>query len=165
MANKASAKKKSAEPPGGDGVVCRNRHATRRYDVLEKFEAGLVLSGSEVKSLRLRHGDIEGAYAALRGDEVFLHQMHVGPYEQANVFAHETKRSRKLLLHRREIEKLRGRLTMRGLALVPLQVYFKNGFAKVELGLATGKKDHDRRQQLKEQEANREAQAAMRQKR
>lgn len=133
-----------------------------RFEVHERFEAGLVLIGSEVKSLRARHGDVEGAYASLLGDEVFLHQMHIGPYAQAGVFGHETKRTRKLLLHRREIERLRGRLTMRGFTLIPLQVYFKNGHAKVELGLATAKKAADRREELKRRVQLREAEAAIR---
>lgn len=142
-------------------LVCQNRRAAHRYHLEGRIEAGLVLAGSEVKSLRERRADIEGAYAGLQGDGLYLHGMHIGPYAQATVFKHEAKASRKLLVHRRELEKLRGQLTQRGYTLVPLRLYFKGGWAKVELALAKHKDQRDRRQEIRAQAAEREAKAAM----
>jgi SsrA-binding protein len=151
---------KSAVP--GEKLVCTNRKATQRFDIEERYEAGIVLTGSEVKSLRDRRADLEGAYASLQGDEVYLHKMHIAPYAQAGpYFGHEPKQTRKLLLHRGEIERIRGKLSIRGYTLVPVRIYFKNGWAKVELGLAKGKRLVDRRQELKKKAADREAAAAM----
>src|SRR5262245_56444575 len=130
-----TASKKKAAKAQGELLVCSNPKATKRYEIEERLEAGMILMGSEVKSLRARRADLEGSYAALERGEIYLHQMHIAPYEQAAAFGHEPKRTRKLLLHRREIEKLEGRLTMRGYTLVPTRVYFKNGRAKIELGL------------------------------
>ena len=141
--------------------MCRNPRALKSYDIEERLEAGLVLMGSEVKSLRARRADLEGAYASLEGNELFLRNMHIAPYEQAGVFGHEPKRTRKLLCHRREIERLRGLLAHRGYALVPLQVYFKNRRAKVELGLGKGRKLHDDRESIKRKLDLREARSAM----
>ena len=147
--------------PGMELLVCRNPKAAQRYDIEERYEAGLVLYGSEVKSLRERRGSLEGSYARIDADELFVYGMHIAPYEQAGHAGHETLRRRKLLVHRREIEKLRGRLTTRGYALVPLQVYFKNGVAKVQLGLGRGKKKGDDREAIRRQEDLKEARAAM----
>ncbi|MGB5683317.1 MAG: SsrA-binding protein SmpB, partial [Polyangiales bacterium] len=127
----------------------------------ERLEAGLVLYGTEVKSLRARRANLEAAFCRIDGDELFLYGMHIAQYEQGGHAGHETQRRRKLLVHRREIEKLRGRLTTRGMALVPLQVYFKNGVAKVQLGLGRGKKKGDERESIKRQEDLKEARAAM----
>ena len=121
----------------------------------------MVLYGTEVKSLRARRANLEGAYCRIDNDELFLYSMHIAPYEQGGHAGHETQRRRKLLVHKREIEKLRGRLTMRGYALVPLQVYFKNGVAKVQLGLGRGKKKGDEREAIRRQEDLKEARAAM----
>jgi SsrA-binding protein len=143
-------------------LVCRNPMAAKRYDIEERLEAGMVLYGTEVKSLRARRGNLEAAYCRIDADELFLYGMHVAPYEQGGHAGHETQRRRKLLVHKREIEKLRGRLTMRGYALVPLQVYFKNGVAKVQLGLGRGKKKGDDREAIRKQEDLKEARAAMR---
>ncbi len=143
-------------------LVCRNPKAAKRYDIDERLEAGMVLYGTEVKSLRARRGNLEAAYCRIDADELFLYGMHIAPYEQGGHAGHETQRRRKLLVHKREIENLRGRLTMRGYALVPLQVYFKNGVAKVQLGLGRGKKKGDERDAIRKQEDLKEARAAMR---
>ena len=142
-------------------LVCRNPKAAKRYDIEERLEAGMVLYGTEVKSLRARRANLEGAYCRIDDDELFLHGMHVAQYEQGGHAGHATQRRRKLLVHRREIEKLRGRLTTKGYALVPLQVYFKNGVAKVQLGLGRGKKKGDDREAIRRQEDLKEARAAM----
>ena len=142
-------------------LVCRNPKAAKRYDIEERLEAGMVLYGTEVKSLRARRANLEGAYCRIDNDELFLYSMHIAPYEQGGHAGHETQRRRKLLVHKREIEKLRGRLTMRGYAFVPLQVYFKNGVAKVQLGLGRGKKKGDDREAIRRQEDLKEARAAM----
>jgi SsrA-binding protein len=147
--------------PGMDLLVCRNPKAAQRYDIEERLEAGMVLHGTEVKSLRNRRANLEAAFCRIDNDELFLYGMHIAPYEQGGHAGHETQRRRKLLVHRREIEKLRGRLTSRGMALVPLQVYFKNGVAKVQLGLGRGKKKGDDREAIKRQEDLKEARAAM----
>ena len=148
--------------PGMEFLVCRNPKAAKRYDIDERIEAGMVLYGTEVKSLRARRGNLEAAYCRVDADELFLYGMHIAPYEQGGHAGHETQRRRKLLVHKREIENLRGRLTMRGYALVPLQVYFKNGVAKVQLGLGRGKKTGDERDAIRKQEDLKEARAAMR---
>ena len=156
---KGKKSKKKGHP--GELLVCSQPKAHQRYDIEERIEAGMVLVGSEVKSLRARNADLEGSYASLSNDELWLHKMHIAPYEQAAAFPHETKRPRKLLLKAREIEKLRGRLTQRGYTLVPLKVYFKNGYAKVQLGLGKGKRTIDRREDLKKKADMREARQAV----
>jgi SsrA-binding protein len=147
--------------PGMELLVCRNPKAAQRYAIEERLEAGMVLYGTEVKSLRARRANLEGSYCRIDGDELFLYGMHIAPYDQAGHSGHETQRRRKLLVHRREIEKLRGRLATRGYALVPLQVYFKSGVAKVQLGLGRGKKKGDDRESIRRQEDLKEARAAM----
>lgn len=145
----------------GEFVVCRNPKAAARFVIDERLEAGMVLTGSEVKSLRARKADLEGAYARIDNGELYLHKMYIGPYAQATAFAHEPKRSRKLLAHKHEIEKLTGKLAVRGYTLIPLQVYFKQGRAKVELGLAKAKDMGDKREDIKRKVDLREAKAAM----
>jgi len=157
----AKGKGKAGGKPEGEVLVCRNSKALQRYDVEERIEAGMVLEGSEVKSLRARQGDLDGSYASIDRGELWLHKMHIAPYAQATAFAHETRRSRKLLAHRHELEKLSGRLTMRGYTLVPLRVYFKNGRAKVELGLARAKTVGDNRESIARELDKREARDAM----
>ena len=144
-----------------DLLVCRNPKAAKRYDIEERLEAGLVLYGTEVKSLRARRANLEASYCRIDDDELFLYGMHIAPYEQGGHAGHDPQRRRKLLVHRREIEKLRGLLTHRGMALVPLQVYFKNGVAKVRLGLGRGKKKGDDRESIRREEDLKEARAAM----
>jgi len=145
----------------GEILVCRNSKATQRFEIEEKVEAGMVLVGSEVKSLRARKGDLDGAYASVDRGELWLHHMHVGPYGHASSFAHETTRSRKLLVRTEQLRRLHGRLTTKGYTIVPLRVYFKNGYAKVELGVAKGKHAADKREDLKREIELREARSAM----
>lgn len=144
------------EPEAGRKIVCTNRKARHLFEILETFEAGLVLTGTEVKSLRAGHATMTDAYAELRDGEVFLHHFHINPYEQGNRFNHEPTRRRKLLLHKREINRLTGRTVEKGLTLVPLQVYFRRGYAKVEIALARGKKIFDKRQDIAEREMKRD---------
>jgi SsrA-binding protein len=153
--------KKPAKGESGELLVCRNTKTIARYVIDERIEAGMVLTGSEVKSLRDRKADLEGAYARVDRGELVLHKMFIGPYQQATAFAHEPKRSRKLLAHRHEIEKLTGKLATRGFTLLPLQVYFKQGRAKVELGLAKAKDVGDKREDIKRKLDLREAKTAM----
>jgi SsrA-binding protein len=148
-------------PPPGELMVCRNPKAAARYTIDERIEAGMQLTGSEVKSLRDKKADLEGAYAGIDRGELWVHKMYIGPYAQANAFQHEAKRSRKLLAHKHEIEKLTGKLAVRGYTLIPVQVYFKNGRAKIELGLAKAKDMEDKRQDLKSKIELREAKDAM----
>ncbi|MHC4974594.1 MAG: SsrA-binding protein SmpB [Planctomycetota bacterium] len=141
-------------------VVARNRRAFRDYAVEERFEAGLALLGPEVKSLREGKGSLAEGYAAFKGGELFLFDMHIPEYKHKGYALHEPLRPRKLLLHRRELRKLENTVTRRGFTLVPLQIYFLRGRAKVELGLAKGRKRHDKREAVKREEAKREARAA-----
>ena len=141
-----------ADPPRKS--ICRNRKAHFQYSIEETVEAGLVLTGSEVKSLRSGGANLGDAYAQVRGTEMFLHKAHIAPYVYAGRENHMPERVRKLLLHRREIHRLGGRLRERGLTLVPIEMYWKNGRAKVELGLGRGKKMHDKRQAIATREAD-----------
>jgi SsrA-binding protein len=152
---------KKGKSATGEQLICRNPKAERNFDVEERLEAGIVLTGSEVKSLRAKHADLEGAYAGLENMELFLFHMHIGPYKEAGRFGHEEKRRRKLLVHKREIERLTGRVATRGYALVPAKVYWKNGRAKVELVLGKGRKVHDDRESIKRELDLKEARAAM----
>ena len=153
--------KQQGKSQQGELLVCRNPKAQHDFDIEEKLEAGMVLQGSEVKSLRARRADLEGAYASMTGSELFLHGMHIAPYEQAGPFGHEPKRVRKLLVHRAEIQRLIGKLALRGYTLVPVSVYFKSGRAKVELALGRGKKREDRREDIRRDLDLREARDAM----
>ena len=147
-------------------VVATNRKAYHDYFIEEKFEAGIVLRGTEVKSLRDRRVNLQDSYASVKEDEVFLHHCHISPYSHGNIMNHEPLRTRKLLLHRKEINKLLGKTQQQGLTIIPLRIYFsKRGFAKIELGLAKGKKQHDRRESIKTREAGREVERAMKEKR
>jgi SsrA-binding protein len=126
-------------------TVARNRRARHEYHILETWEAGLVLTGTEVKSLRSGKANLSDAYAIVTNGEVFLLNLHISPYEQGNQFNHDPTRTRKLLLNRREIRKMIGAVERQGLTLIALELYFKKGKAKVEIGLAKGKKLHDKR--------------------
>jgi SsrA-binding protein len=141
--------------------VARNPKATHDYHILDTWESGIVLTGTEVKSLRGGKASIKEAYGRVRNGEVFLEGMNITPYEQGNRYNHDPVRSRKLLMHRREIEKLIGAVEQRGLTLVPLELYFKNGKAKVALALGRGKKLHDKREDLKRRAAERETARAV----
>ena len=136
----------------------RNKKARHNFAILDTIEAGLVLEGSEVKALRQGKGNIDEAFARLRGEEVFLYNMHIGPYEQAGQFGHDTRRTRKLLLRKREIRRVLGKAADKGHTLVPLAVYFKRGWAKVELGIARGKREFDKREDLKKRDHQRDIQ-------
>lgn len=142
--------------------VARNPRATHDYHILDTWEAGLVLTGTEVKSLRQGKASIKEAFGLVRGGEVWLEGMNITPYEQGNRYNHPPVRPRKLLMHRREIERLVGAVQQKGLSLVPLEVYFRKGHAKVVLALGRGKKMHDRREDLKRRIADREMARAVR---
>jgi len=152
------AKKRKRKAAPGD--VATNRQATFRYNLLETFEAGIVLQGSEVKSLRNGSVQLKDAYAEVRDGEVWLRNMHIAPYEPARE-NHDPERPRKLLLHRREIERLVGKTAERGLTLVPTRVYFKGPRAKIELALAQGKDLYDKRRSIKDREQRREMERAV----
>ena len=146
----------------GDKVVATNRKAFHDYFIEERYEAGIMLQGTEVKSLREGRVNLQDSYASVRGSEVFLHQCHISPYSHGNIMNHDPTRVRKLLLHKTEIHKLLGKTQQKGLTIVPLRIYFtKRGYAKVELGLAKGKKLYDRRETIKSREAGREVQRAI----
>jgi SsrA-binding protein len=152
----AKRKKRKAAP----GDVATNRQAGFRYHLLERFEAGIVLQGSEVKSLRDGAVQLKDAYAEVRDGELWLRNMHIAPYSPARD-NHDPERPRKLLLHRREIERLIGKTAERGLTLVPTRVYFSGPRAKVELALAKGKDVHDKRRSIKDREQKREMERAL----
>jgi SsrA-binding protein len=145
----------------GPKAVVTNRKARRDYQVLETLEAGIELKGTEVKSIRLGHVSLGESYGRVEGREVYLHEMHIEPYEFGNQFNHDPVRRRRLLLHRREIDWLRGQVQLQGYTLVPLRIYFKRGRAKVALGLCRGKHQQDKRETLKRRTAEREAQRAI----
>jgi SsrA-binding protein len=140
----------------GHKVVATNRKARYNYEILDTFEAGMVLRGSEVKSMRAGSVQLKDSYATIRDGEVWLENTHIAPYSFAEHGGHDPERPRKLLLHRREIDRLFGRIREEGLTLVPLQVYFTEGKAKVELGLARGKRPHDKRRAIVERQQKRE---------
>ncbi len=139
-----------------DETVATNREARHNYHILESFEAGIVLQGSEVKSLRDKKANLKDSFARIDEEEIFIYNMHITPYPQAGRFAPEPKRKRKLLIHKSEIKKILGRLTQKGLTLVPLKIYFKKGMAKVEVALAQGKKLYDKREDIKRRDSDRE---------
>jgi SsrA-binding protein len=152
---------KKGKRKAAPGDVATNRQASYRYHLLEKWEAGLVLEGSEVKSLRQGGVQIKDAYAEVRDGEVWLRNLHIAPYEPAARESHEPERPRKLLLHRREIERLIGKTAEKGLTIVPTRIYFKGPRAKVEIALARGKELHDKRRDLKAKEQRREIDRAL----
>ena len=149
--------KRKASP----GDVATNRQASYRYELLDKVEAGIVLRGTEVKALRESGAQLKDAYATIDDGEVWLHNLHIPPYKPASRDNHPPERPRKLLLHKREIERLVGRIHERGLTLVPTRIYFSNGRAKVELATARGKDRFDKRQAIKEREMKRDLERAL----
>jgi SsrA-binding protein len=157
-ATMASTKKNEDE---GVKLICRNRRAFHEYAISDTLECGIVLKGTEVKSLREGAANLEDAYAKLDAGEVWLIGSDIPEYTMGNKLNHKPKRPRKLLLHRREIAKFAGKASQRGFTLVPLRMYFKNGMAKVELGVARGKQQHDKRQDQKKAEAQRDIKRAM----
>jgi SsrA-binding protein len=149
----------------GRNVVASNRRARYEYEILDRVEAGIALLGPEVKSLRAGKASLSEAWADVRNGEVWLVGCHVAPYEQAGRENPEPRRDRKLLLHRAEIARLAGRVSERGLTLVPLELYFRAGRAKVELALARGKRSHDKREAIARRESERDLQRALRRRR
>jgi SsrA-binding protein len=148
----------------GDGykVIAENRQARFEYEILETFEAGIELVGTEVKSVRAGKANLRDGFALIRNGEVWLHNVHISPHDTASqYFNHDPRRTRKLLMHRQEIRKLIGKVEQQGLTLVPLKMYLKRGWVKISLALARGKKLHDKREDLKQKQAKREMQRAM----
>ena len=154
-------KKPSKNEASGIRLVAQNRAASYNYHLLEKMEAGMVLTGTEVKSLRAGKANLREAYAEVRGSGVWLVNCHIPQYLPGGPFNHEPLSRRRLLLHKQEIEKLMGKTQQKGLTLIPLRIYFRDGIAKCELALARGKKDWDRRQSEREKETRREVDQAM----
>ncbi len=142
-------------------VVCVNRRARFEYFIEESFEAGLALVGSEVKALRDGKAQLTDSYGRIGKGEAFLHKAHINPYGASSGLNHEPTRTRKLLLHKREILRLTGKVKERGLTLVPLRIYFKNGLAKVEMALARGKKAYDKRDSIRRKEVRREVERSL----
>jgi SsrA-binding protein len=145
----------------GEKLIASNKKAFHEYHVLEKHEAGLALTGTEVKSLRDRGATLKDAYVIFKNGEAFLFGAHISPYTHGNRENHDPERTRKLLLHRREIEKLQTQVTEKGLTIVPLRLYFKGGRVKAEVAVVRGKKLYDKRETEKKKEADREAAVAM----
>jgi SsrA-binding protein len=158
----AGAKGKGGAAEAGVKIIAENRKARAAYSVDEKVEAGLQLSGSEVKALRAGTANLSDAYALPKGSELFLLNAHIGVYNPSSFFTHEPLRGRKLLMHREEIDRWTAKVRERGYSIIPLLLYFKNGRAKVELGLCRGKTHEDRRQDIKERETKREMDRALR---
>jgi SsrA-binding protein len=145
----------------GQKLVASNRKAFHDYFIMDKFEAGMVLAGTEVKSIREGRINLKDSYAAIKDGEAFLFNCHITPYSHGNRENHEPTRARKLLLHRQEIRKLIGKTQEKGLTLIPLRVYLTRGRVKIELGVARGKKDYDKRETERRKEVDRETRAAM----
>ena len=137
-------------------LLATNHKALRDYEILERFEAGVMLVGTEIKSIRRRHVSLEDGFARIEEGEVILYNMHVNPFEEGGRYNVEPKRQRKLLLHRQQIKRLHGLLSQRGVTLVPLRLYLKNGFAKIELAVGKGKKLYEKRDTIREREISRE---------
>jgi SsrA-binding protein len=151
--------------PGGTRLITENRRARHDYQLLERVEAGLVLTGTEVKSLRQGHATLQRAFAELRDGEVWLVGAHIPEYAQGNMANHDPDRDRKLLLRRREIDSLLGKVQQRGLTLVPTKLYFKDGRVKIEIALARGKEARDKRRDIAERDARRQIDRAMKERR
>jgi SsrA-binding protein len=147
-----------------DSTIAQNRRARHDYEILARYEAGIVLSGSEIKSVRAHNVQLLGSYARIKNGEVWLQDAHIAPYLNAGYAGHDPTRDRKLLLHKKEIAKINELLGERGLTLVPLAMYFKRGKAKVELGVGRGLKRYDKREKLKERDEQRDMQQALKNK-
>jgi SsrA-binding protein len=142
-------------------IICNNKKAYHNYFIEEKFEAGMVLTGTEIKSLRLGNANLNDSFAIVRNGEAFLNNLHISPYDFGNRENHDPDRMRKLLLHKKEIAKLFGKIREQGYSVVPLRLYFKKGLAKVEIGLAKGKKLYDKREVMKEKDQKRDMSQAL----
>ncbi len=145
----------------GEKLICNNKKAYHDYFIEEKFEAGLVLQGTEVKSLRAGMANLNDSFMMVRDGEAYLHNLNISQYAFGNRQNHQPDRNRKLLLHRREIDRLYGRIREKGLSVIPLRLYFKDGLVKVEIGLAKGKKLYDKREDLKTKDSHREVAQAL----
>ncbi len=143
-------------------MICQNRKARHDYHIISSYEAGLVLKGSEVKSCREGNANLKDSHARIKDGEIYLVNTHISPYTYANQLNHDPLRARKLLLHKSEIKKLYGKIKERGLTLIPLKMYFKNGKVKVEMAVAKGKKTHDKREDIKRKDFAREAEKEFR---
>lgn len=148
-------------PKGSGKVLAQNRKARHDYTIVDTIEAGIVLKGTEIKSIRAGRINLKDGYATIRNGEIFLQNVHISPYEQGNVFNHDPVRMRKLLMHKKQIARLVGETKSNGYTLVPLKVYIKDGYAKVLIGLAKGKKKYDKREDLKRKDQKREIDRAM----
>lgn len=146
----------------GIKVISDNRKAYHEYFVEEKLETGIILTGTEIKSIRNGRVNLKDSYARIENGEVWLYQMHISPYEQGNRFNHDPLRKRKLLLNRSEISKLVGKVQQEGLTLVPTKIYLRKGLAKIELGICKGKKNYDKRQDIAERDAKRDIERSLR---
>ena len=151
----------ATKPETGEKLIASNKKALHDYFVLQKYEAGLALTGTEVKSLRGGKANLKDSYVTFKNDEAYLFGLHISPYSHGNLQNHDPERTRKLLLHRREIEKLHVDVTEKGLTIVPLRLYFKGSKVKAEIAVVRGKKQYDKRETEKKREAEREAQQAM----
>lgn len=148
-------------PKGSGKLIAQNKKARHDYIVLQTFEAGLVLTGTEIKSIRNGRINLKDGFVRLTKGEAFLFNVHISPYDQGNLFNHDPLRSRKLLLHRKQIDKLYGESKNKGITIIPLKVYIKDGYAKVLIGLAKGKKEYDKRETLKRKDQERQIQRAL----
>lgn len=137
-------------------IEIQNKKARFDYEIIDTYEAGIVLTGTEIKSIRAGKAQLRDSYAVIRNGEIFLLNMHISHYEQGNIFNHEETRTRKLLLHKKEILKLRDKLETEGLTLVPIKLYFKGNKAKIQLGIAKGKKNYDKRETIKQRDIDRD---------
>jgi len=146
----------------GKKLVCSNKKARFDYEIIESLEAGIVLKGTEVKSLRDGKANLKDSYARIKGNEVYLIDAHISPYSYGNILNHDPLRERKLLLHKREIRRLIGKVNEKGLTMIPLNMYFRNGRAKVELALVKGKKSYDKKEVIRKRDQKRELEREMR---
>ena len=148
-------------PKGKGNVIAQNRKASHDYTIVEEIEAGVVLKGTEIKSIRNSRINLKDGFVRIRNGEAYLFNVHISPYEQGNIFNHDPLRTRKLLLHKRQIRKLETEAKNAGMTIVPLKVYLKDGYAKVLIGLAKGKKDYDKRESLKRKDQDRQIQRVL----
>jgi SsrA-binding protein len=142
-------------------IVCQNRKAYHDYDIIETYEAGIVLTGTEVKSLREGKANLKDSYVIIKEGEAWLLNCHISPYSHGNIMNHDPVRTRKLLFHKKEIQRLMGQIAQKGYTLIPLKIYFKGPWAKVEVALAKGKRKYEKRDRIREREAQREIDRAM----
>lgn len=151
----------AAKSESGEKLIASNKKAYHDYFVVQKFEAGIALTGTEVKSLRAGKAQLKDSYVGIEGGEAFLFSAHISPYSHGNLENHDPERKRKLLLHRKEIDKLKGQTTEKGLTVVPLRLYFRGSKVKAEIAIVRGKKQYDKRESEKKREADRETAAAI----